>query len=266
MVTKLKADGTTVTTRSTSETGHAKNTASFTEIIKGITDFGNKYQPSNERIQLWSLQRKKELVDTAMDNWGTAYRLNANAENERTKIFSTLSAYGTRIVNALISSGNVSSLTIKDAQGIMKKIRGARSAKGTKEIAEAKTTGSEQPRTSSVSQQSYDQKLAHFTALRKLVATQPTYNPNEADLKLTGLVTYENQLIAANNAKIDARSKLIDTRNQRNLELYDEKTGVIQLSKEIKSYVKSTYSASDVNYKKINGILFKIVKEKASTL
>jgi hypothetical protein len=266
MVTKRNADGTTVTTRSTSETGHAKNAAAFTDIIKGVTDFDTKYQPSNERIQLWQLEQKQKLVHTAMDNWGTARQNDDDAENQRTEIFGNLPTYATRITNALISSGNISPLTIQDAQSIMKKIRGTRSAKGTKEIAEAKTAGSEQPRTSSVSQQSYDQKLAHFIALRKLVTAQPTYNPNEADLQLSGLITYESQLTTSNNVKIDARSKLIDARNERNIQLYHEETGVIQLSKEIKSYVKSVFGSTHVNYKKINGIPFKLIKDKASTL
>jgi hypothetical protein len=52
MVTKLKTDGTTTITRSTSETGHTKNAASFSDMLKALTDLGAVYQPANESIQL----------------------------------------------------------------------------------------------------------------------------------------------------------------------------------------------------------------------
>jgi hypothetical protein len=266
MGTKLKADGTTVTTKSVSETGHAKNAAAFADILTGLADFGPKYQPGNDQLQLWNLGQKKEQVDKAMDAWGTADQDYDDAENERTKAFSGLGAYCTRIVNTLISSKNISELTIKDARSINTKIQGARSAKSKKNNEEAKLAGDDQPRTISVSQQSYDQKLAHFTALRKLVAAQPTYLPNEEDLKLSGLEAYQAKLKAANNNIIIARSKLIDARNNRNLELYHEETGVIALSKAIKSYVKSIFGATHPNFRKISGISFKAVKDRASSL
>lgn len=266
MVTKLKADGSTITTKSLSETGHATNAASFADILRGLADLGSTYQPGNQDIQLWNLGRKKELVDAAMDTWRTAVQNDADAENERTKVFSQLKAYSTRIVNTLISSKDVSPLTIKDARSINSKIQGARSAGGKKANAEARAAGGEQPRIISVSQQSYDQKQAHFTTLRKLVAAQPTYAPNEADLALTGIQAYEAQLQATNSNMIAARSKLIDARNNRDIQLYHQETGVIARSKAIKSYVKSVFGARHPNFKKISGIPFKTLRDKASTL
>lgn len=266
MVTKRNTDGTTIITRSVSETGHTKNAASFSDMLKGLTDLGTKYQPANESIQLWTLGIKNEQVTIAMDNWGTAIRESANAENERTKLFATLNSYSTRILNTLISSANISALTIKDARSIVSKIQGSRSVTGKKAIAEAKNAGVEPARTISVSQLSYDQKCAHFAALRKLIATQPTYNPNEADLKLTAIEAYEGKLKKANNNMIAARSKLIDARNQRNLHLYDDQTGVIALSKAVKSYVKGIFGATHVDYQKIKGIPFKVIRDKASSL
>lgn len=266
MVSKINADGTTVATRSVSETGHAKNVSSFADLIKGLTDFGPTYQPSNEQLHLWALGKKQEAVHAAMHTWNIASRDEANAENERTSIFSKLMSYSTRIVNTLSSSANVSSQTIDDARSILNKIQGRRSAQGKKAIDVAKLKGTDEPRTISVSQQSYDQKLAHFATLRILLASQPTYQPNEPDLTLRGVEEYENKLKAANSNMVSARSKLIDARNLRNQQLYDDINGVVALSKAIKSYVKGIYGASHVNFKKINGISFKQYKDKASTL
>jgi hypothetical protein len=266
MVSKINADGTAVITRSVSETGHAKNADSFKELLRGLTDFGSTYQPASEHLQLWPLSQKEQQVDAAMTAWTIAIRDDANSENERTTAYASLASYCTRILNTLISSGNVSDLTIKDAQSIINKIRGARSAQGTKAIEGAIAKGLEQPRTISVSQQSYDHKLAHFAALHILVASQPTYNPNEPDLKLTAIEAYENKLRTSNINVISARSKLIDARNHRDVQLYHPDNGVVNLSKEIKSYVKAIYGSTNPNYKKISGIPFKALTQKASTL
>src|SRR5690349_16513905 len=104
MSTKQKADGTIVITRSVSETGHYKNAASFSDMLKGLTDLGTVYQPANESIQLWTLEKKNEEINKAIDNWGAAMRDDANAENERTSLFNSLSSYSTRVLNTLSSS------------------------------------------------------------------------------------------------------------------------------------------------------------------
>jgi hypothetical protein len=266
MATKKMSDGTTVTTRSTSETGHAKNVAAFKDLLQAITDLGTAYQPSNESISVSNLNKKNEAISKAMDNWRAADRADQNAENLRTDTFSGLNTYSTRIVGVLSSSSNVSPLTLKDAQSIMTKVRGKRSAKGAKEMEQAKISGEEQPRTISVSQQSFDQKTTQFSALKKLVETQPTYKPNEADLNLKALTDYEIKLNNVNGAKVATQSQLIDARNQRNFQLYDPQTGVVALSKIIKNYIKGRFQPTHVTYKKINGIPFKTIKDKASKL
>jgi hypothetical protein len=266
MRTKTLADGTTVTTRSTSETGHAKNVASFSELIEALKDLGGKYQPGNEDIQLWRLGRKEEAVAKTMSDFGTAFQADKNAENERTEVFAGLDSYSTRIVGVLNSSKGISPLSIKDAQSIMTKMRGKRSATGTKEIEEAKIAGLEAPRTISVSQQSFDQKIVQFTTLKKLVETQPGYVPNEADLKLTAITDYETQLKTSNAAKVSTDSKLTNARIARDVQLYYPETGVVALSKAIKNYVKSVFTASNINFKKIKAIPFKTVKDKKSKL
>jgi hypothetical protein len=266
MRTKTLADGTTVTTRSNSETGHAKNVASFSELIEALKYLGDKYQPGNEDIQLWSLGRKEEAVAKTMSDFGTALQADKNAENDRTEVFSPLNTYSTRIVGALSSSKGISPLTIKDAQSILTKMRGKRSAKGTKGIEEAKIAGLEAPVTISVSQQSIDQKMVQFNNLKKLVETQPGYMPNETDLKLTAITGYETQLKTSNAAKVSTDSKLSAARTARDVQLYYPETGVVALSKTIKSYVMSVLTASNVTFKKIDAIPFKTVKDKGSKL
>ncbi|MFA6059829.1 MAG: hypothetical protein WC756_16610 [Taibaiella sp.] len=262
MSTKKAADGTTVTTRSTSEGGHVKNATGFKDMLTVLTTFGNKYNPANELIQLWVLERKNESVNVAMTAHKLADQQDKNAENERNLLFAPIKAYSTRVFNALASSTGVSDLTLADARLIVNKIQGGRSARSKKAIATALETGGEAPRTISVSQQSFDQKVNHWSKLCVLVAEQPGYKPNEEDLKLKAITEYEQKLIASNNKKVLTGTKLKDARNTRNFELYDAKTGVIKCAELVKSYVLSLLHATHPDYKKINIIPFRTIRER----
>lgn len=259
MPTKKAADGTTVTTRSTSEGGHVKNATGFKDMLTVLTTFGNKYNPANALIQLWVLERKNESVGLTMTAHKLADQQDKDAENERNLLFAPIKAYSTRVFNALASSAGVSDLTLADARLILDKIQGNRSASGKKAVATALKAGGEAPRTISVSQQSFDQKVAHWSKLCVLAAEQPGYKPNEDDLKLKALTEYEQKLIAANNKKVLTDTKLKDARNNRNFELYDAKTGVVKCAELIKSYVLSLLNATHPDYKKIKGIPFRII-------
>jgi hypothetical protein len=261
MPTKKAADGTTVTTRSTSEGGHVKNATGFKDMLTVLTTFGNQYNPANELIQLWVLDRKNESVNATMTAHKLADQQNKDTENERNLLFEPIKAYSTRVYNALASSAGVTDLTLADARLILDKIRGSRSAEGKKTIATALEAGKEAPRTISVSQQSFDQKVAHWSKLCVLVAAQPGYKPNEDDLKLKAIMEYEQNLIAANNKKVLADTNLKDARNARNLELYDAKTGVVKCAELIKNYVLSMLHATHPDYKKVKGIPFRTIND-----
>jgi hypothetical protein len=185
---------------------------------------------------------------------------------------------------ALLASG-ANAETIKNAQTINRKIQGSRAAKqsaastgttpGT--TGTTPTGGGNQvttptppatgrtappinitpPVTISVSQQSFDNLVGHLSDLVNYVSQFPAYNQNEPTLKIAALNTWVTYLTTSNNNVKTAQVNLNNARATRTTVLYDKVTGLVQVAKEVKSYVKSVYGASSPQYKQINAIHFK---------
>ena len=117
------------------------------------------------------------------------------------------------------------------------------------------------PEQISVSQQSYDSLLENFNKLILLVASEPTYTPNEVDLQVINLNILASNLATQNTSVINATTALSNARIARNNTLYANKTGLYDIQVEVKKYVKSVFGATSQEYKQINSVKFKkIVK------
>ena len=107
-----------------------------------------------------------------------------NATNARQAAFEPLKKLATKIVNALDATEATDTL-VKDVKTINNKIQGKRAdgAKLTKADA-GKTADepTEEPKTISVSQQSFDSLIENFAKLIELVSSEPSYTPNETEL------------------------------------------------------------------------------------
>jgi hypothetical protein len=99
--------------------------------------------------------------------------------------------------------------------------------------------------------------LAAFIAL---LASIPTYAPNEIDLKITSLNTYLASLNTTNNAAVVAHTKLDNTRILRNKALYTPITGLCAIGEETKQYIKSIFGSTAPEYKEVRGLQFKPIK------
>ncbi|MFH0895092.1 MAG: hypothetical protein V2A54_11720, partial [Bacteroidota bacterium] len=108
----------------------------------------------------------------------------------------------------------------------------------------------------SASQQSYDSLIDHFNKLVILVASEPLYVPNENDLKTAQLNTYLNALKTTNSAVITTYANYCTALNNRDNMLYAKKTGLVDITMDVKKYVKSVFSATSPQYKQICHIPF----------
>jgi len=263
MATKTLKDGTTVTTKSVYETGHGKNVANFSTFIKAVRGMGAKYQPSNDLITLPNLEVKEKRIAQHMEAWAKEDRSFKNTEIARRQAFANIKKYATRLVATLASSAKVSQLTLDDATSINKKIQGVRATKKKDEAtAEAITPPA---KNISASQQSYDMLIEHFRKLRVLLESVPTYTPHEDDLNMKAIHTYEQLLKNTNDDAATAENAIVDNRNARNFELYNEETGLVALSKLMKLYLKSK-STTNPDYLKIKGLSFRTIADKGSAL
>ena len=94
-----------------------------------------------------------------------------------------------------------------------------------------------------------------------MVASEPTYTPNEVDLQVATLTTLAANLAVANTNVINATTNLSNARITRDTTLYAPDTGLYDIQLEVKKYVKSVFGASSQQFKQVSKIKFtKIIK------
>ena len=236
---------------STSETGHAKNIANFQDLIAFVTGYGATYNPSKNALKLPQLNTlvttsQSKLADVITKN--TAYN---NAVNDRMIAFDGLKALSTRLVNALETT-DASKEKVSDAKGFNRKIQGKRAS--TAATPSDPTTPA--PTTISASQQSYDQQIQHLAGIISVLQTEPSYAPNENDLKIVTLTAKQADLTAKNNAVSTAYTNVSNSRIARDTTIYGTDTGLFDIATEVKKYVKSVYGATSPQFAQIKGIEF----------
>lgn len=236
---------------STSETGHAKNVANFEDFISFVTAYGATYNPSKASIKLANLNAIFTQAKADITNVMNKTVVFNNTSNVRATLFEPLQKLSTRLVQALSSTDATSEL-IKDAKSVNRKLQGKR-AKATETPTDPNAPA---PNTISASQQSYDQLIEHFSKLIEILKSEPTYTPNETDLKITTLTAQLTALKTANTNVTNAYTAISNARIARDKTLYKEKTGMYDVTLDVKNYVKSLYGISSPEFKQLSKIKF----------
>jgi hypothetical protein len=265
---------------STSETGHAKNVANFEDMISFCIGYGATYNPSKISIQIASLQGLRTTAQNSLQNFTGSNTVFINAVNARQIVFNPIKPLATRIVNALAATDATPAL-ISDAKTINRKIQGGRKGGNNTPPVPPRPADTNPPvppvppvppipptpiptpgdptpggNQISVSQQSYDSLIENFGRLIQLVASEPSYTPNETDLQVATLTAQLADLSTKNTAVIDANTNVSNSRIARNQILYTDKTGLYDIAQEVKKYVKSVFGASSPQYKQVSKIKF----------
>lgn len=237
---------------SVSETGHAKNVANFETQIAFCIGYGPTYNPTNPLLTISSLQTKWETAKLKLKAVKDTKEPFDSVTGARQTIFKIPRPLATKIINALIAA-NAPETVIKDARTIIRKLTGKRA-----------TAIPEDPKDQnyiSVSQQSYDRIVDTFEQLIVLAQTETHYNPNEEEITIPELQSVLAQLTAANTEVKNAFVPYSNAIIERNIELYDEETGLIHLAQDVKNYVKSVFGATSPQYRQISALIFKKPKE-----
>lgn len=241
------------------ETGHAKNVANFQDLISFCQGYDKAYNPTNENLKIPNLQLLYQEAKDQLDNFKTQKTALDNATNSRRITFADFKILSTRIISALAVSG-ADDLAVEDAKAINKKIQGT-SAKNS-ESTETPQPEGDNGNTISTSQQSYDRLIDHFTSLIELLNQNTIYAPNEDDLKITALQTTLAEMESTNTNLINAFTANSNAMISRNQALYNKETGLVQISREVKLYVKSVFGAGSPQYAQVSSLEFKARKGK----
>jgi len=239
------------------ETGHAKNMANFDELLTVVIGYGTIYKPSKSSILLPALQTLATNARSslaAVNNAAAAYH---TAVANREVAFSTLSKITTRVVNALKATDTTEQID-ENAKSLVRKIQGIRASHPTI-VATEQTTTSEVPvaKTNSSSQMGFDNRLDNFDKLIKLLIGIALYAPNEIDIKTATLQTLYTDLKAKNTAVVSATVALTNARITRNDIFYKPNVGIVDLTIDIKNYVRSLYGSGSPQLKQVTKLPFK---------
>ena len=86
---------------STIETGHAKNVATFEDLISFLTGYGTTYNPTKAALKLPALTTQLATANSTLQVVKVAKTANDNATNARELAFKPLKPLATKIMNAL---------------------------------------------------------------------------------------------------------------------------------------------------------------------
>ena len=240
---------------STSETGHAKNVANFQDLITFVTGYGAIYNPTKNALKLPQLVTLSTTSQTSLADVITKNTAYNNKVNERVVAFSNLKSLSTRLINALQTT-DATNQKVADAKAFNKKMQGIRASA----ITTSEDPNAPAPTTISTNQQSYDQQIQHLAGLISVLQSEPSYAPNEVDLKIVTLTAKQADLTAKNNAVATAYTNISNSRIGRNSTLYTPTTGLFDIATEVKKYIKSIYGATSPQFAQVKGIEFRKVK------
>ena len=236
---------------STSEVGHAKNVANFQDLIEFVTAYGATYSPSKSSLKIAALNAQHAAAAASLNNVISKNTEYNNRVNERMIAFSILKPLSTRLLNALEAT-DASDETIKDAKTFNRKMQGKKTSSGQTPT----DPNQPAPTTMSTSQQSYDQLIQHLAGLNAVLAAEPSYTPNENDLKVSTIDAKIADLTAKNTAVANAYATISNTRIERNEILYSPQEGLVETAGEVKKYVKSVFGATSPQFAQVKGIKF----------
>ncbi len=231
---------------STSERGHAKNVANFTDLLAVCNGFGNQYNPANPLLTvtaLGDLNKAAEAAQRKLNNAMPPYTTTVAAKDEA---FAPLSKFVTRVIAAFRSCKPMEG-ELQNAETIARKVKGETAGKKPAKEGEA---------TVSTAQMSMDMRIENLSRLTEILAANPKYAPNEAELQVTSINTMIAKLKTLSEEVVKQEIPVKDARAQRNKLLYTADTGLVAIAEDAKQYVKSVFGAGSPQYKQVSKISF----------
>ena len=234
---------------STSEVGHAKNVANLQKLTEQVITFTN-YNPPVENLKIVNLQALYTAASIKLTDVEDKRHANKNAITLRQSAFENLKSTSTKIINHLEILG-LPQGTIDQAKSLNRIIQG-----GQKKTTTPPDENGQPAPTVSISRQSYTQQAENFGILLQLLATIPSYAPNEDDLKLVNLNAYKDSLVSSTQSVDQTEAELNTKLIERDNLLYADGTGLYTIAQNVKKYVKSLYGATSPEYSNVSDIKF----------
>ena len=191
----------------------------------------------------------KTAIDASIVALNNKIPIYKNAVADREIAIAPLGKKSTKVLN-YSKSINISATDKENIAHQVKKIRGDSKTKNINpETTEA--TGI------STSQMSYDSRIANLDILINMASSHSEYEPNEGDIRITNLQTYQQELTTLSGLVNSAGNELLTARLNRNNILYFSENNVVKLMNEVKAYLKSLGQEGLPYYKAFLKLKFK---------
>lgn len=236
-----------------SESGDMRLLGNFSKLIESVS-INPDYNPANASLKVTALNAQKAAATAVVGEVGTNEATYKTAVNDRQSGFEDLRPVVTRAGNMLQASG-ADQKTRDNVKTLARKISGQRKSAKPKDV--PNTPANEANKTRSASQQSYDNQVGNFDDLIALLATVPSYAPNESDLKITGLQAQSADLKAQNEAVNTTFASMSSARGLRDELLYTANNSLVNTALLVKAYVRAALGPDSPIFKQIKGLEFK---------
>lgn len=234
------------------EGGHMKVLTNFRKLIEFVSADPN-YNPSNPLIIVTAMQAKETVASAAMEDVDNKNAPHKTAIRDRAEAFEPLAPRARQVRNVAKASGEPEA-ALQNLDTPLRKLSGSRASPKVKN--DPNTPADESAAQHSASQMSYDNRSGHFRSFLALVKELTKYNPNEAELKVTALEAYLDEIEAKNNAVMSTYVPLNQARGLRDQLLYLNDDSLVNLAAFVKAYVKGALGADSTLYKAIKGLEF----------
>ena len=218
------------------------------------------YNPAKGSNKLPALNALLNQAHQSLQTVKAAETKYINATNARVETFDGIGKLTTRMINALASTEATEQM-VEDAMMIKRRMTGKRSTKPSPERQpSADNTGAakaieDPPATKTRGGQDFENQAMLFGKLLDLIASEPTYKPNEGDLQIAALMQVSATLRDRNTAVTQAETALRMARMQRDATLYAK--GIHKIAGSVKRYVKSVYGTQSEQFASIGGLTFR---------
>lgn len=236
----------------TTEAGDKKLLGNFSKLIDLVSADPN-YNPANPKLAKAALATQLTGADAAVLAVATSAAANKLAITVCQLAYDELSPTALSSRDYLKASGAPTAI-VDDGQTYITKVVGARKSKKIKD--DPATPVDESKGSHSASQMSRENRLGNFESYIEILKQVPSYNPNEANLKITALTAFATDLKAKNAAVNSTAAALSQARGLRDQLLYLAEDSVVNTALLIKAYVKAAFGADHQLYKQIKGIPF----------
>ena len=258
------------------ETGHAKNVANFYHLVLICSALGTKFNPVSPKLSLAAMNQLHQDANSVIKALDTSRGNYVQVIKQRKTLFDGLSSLSTRIIRSLRPLG-LNAGVIENLKGISRKIQGKGKAKSSESNTATTTTNTANTTTNapttttntanstaidteankiSVSQMSFDSRLANFQKMIEVLKADPNYKPNEVELNVLSLEAYLAQLQSGNMAAAMAGNEYIRGRQNRNQVLYLQDGNLHDTAMSLKDYLLSVLGSTSVEYKQARKIKF----------